>query len=360
MEKIYVTQPFLAPKDEYQNAFSAIFDSKVLTNQGPKVQELETVLKNFLHADFFHYVSNGTIALQLALKALNITQGEIITTPFSYVATVSSVLWERCTPVFIDIEEENFTINTDLIEEKITEKTAAIMPVHVFGYACNVEKLQKISQKYNIPVIYDAAHAFGSVYCNKHLVTYGDISTCSFHATKLFHTVEGGACIAKNKEISDKLELIKRFGHIGDTHYTLGINAKQSEFHAAAGIVNFTYLPQIIEKRKLLSKLYDSELNNIISRPKVQKDLEYNYAYYPVLFKNEQDLLKVFAELEQNNIYARRYFYPSLNTLPYIKNANKCPTAENISLRIACLPLFFALTEENVQKICKTIKKVLI
>ena len=210
---ITVTKPYLPPKDEYLNYVSEIFDRGILTNQGANVRALEAKLSAFLRTEKFHYVTNGTIALQLALKALGIEDGEVITTPFSYVATTSSILWERCTPVFVDIEPDNFTIDPTKIEAAITPKTRAIMPVHVFGYACDVDAIQKIADKHNLKVVYDAAHAFASEYKGKSLATYGDISTLSFHATKLFHTIEGGACIVRDKSVSDKLELIKRFGH---------------------------------------------------------------------------------------------------------------------------------------------------
>ena len=246
----YVTKSFMPSFEEYTNILKTVWDSGVLTNQGPCVQRLETQMKDFLNVQNFHYLTNGTIALQLALRALDITEAEIITTPFSYVATTSSILWERCHPVFVDIEKNNFTIDVDKIEAAITSKTKAIMAVHVFGYACDVEKIQAIADKHKLKVIYDGAHAFGSRYKNQSLLSYGDVSTLSFHATKLFHTVEGGACIVKDKDVSNKLELMKKFGHLGDEHLTLGINGKASEFHAAMGIANFPYIDKIIQSRK--------------------------------------------------------------------------------------------------------------
>ncbi len=354
---IYVTKSFLPDIRIYESYVKQIFESCQLTNQGNLLKELESKLSQYLDINNFHYVTNGTIALQIALKALDIEDGEIITTPFSYVATTSAILWERCKPVFVDIEPNNFTIDVEQIESAITEKTKAIMPVHVFGYACNIDEIQKIADKYNIKVIYDAAHCFGSKYKGKSLLGFGDISTCSFHSTKLFHTIEGGACIVKDKTISDKLELIKRFGHQGDEHYCLGINAKQSEFNAAMGLSNLPYIEEIIAKRKYISELYDRELLGYIQRPKQQENLEYNYAYYPVLFKNETELLKVFEELNKEGIYPRRYFYPSLNKLPYLKDKFDCPISEDISSRIACLPLYYELSNDDVIKISKTIRE---
>lgn len=356
---IYVTKSFTPPIDEYIIKVKEIFNRGILTNQGPCVLELEEKLRSFLGVENIHYVTNGTIALQLALAALDIADGEIITTPFSYVATISSILWERCKPVFVDIEPNNFTIDTNKIEALITKNTKAIMAVHVFGYACDIDAISSLANKYNLKVIYDSAHAFGSVYKGRALSSYGDISTLSFHATKLFHTVEGGACIVKDKKISDILELKKRFGHNKDDHFILGINGKQSEFHAAMGLANFSYISQIIKRRKEISDLYDSLLNKYVQRPKEQKDLQYNYAYYPVVFKSEAELLNVFSILGENDIYPRRYFYPTLNKLPYV-TGEPCPVSEDISLRIACLPLYPDLTDEEVKKISDLIIKALL
>lgn len=352
---IYVTKSFLPPIDDYNHLIEQIWKRGILTNQGPYVQELQQKLKPYLNIKNFHYVTNGTVALQLALSALDINEGEIITTPFSYVATTNSIMWQRCKPVFVDIEPDNFTIDANKIEAAITPKTKAIMPVHVFGYACNIEEIQKIADKHNLKVIYDAAHAFASKYKGKSLLSFGDVSTCSFHATKLFHTIEGGACIANDDMISDKLELQKRFGQDHDALLCLGINAKQSEFHAAMGLAIFPYLNEIISKRKHISDLYDNMLNGIIQRPKQQKDLEYNYAYYPVMFKNETELLKVFDALHQNDIFPRRYFWPSLNTLPYLEKTQSCPISEDICSRIACLPLYPDLCDEDVKKISQIV-----
>lgn len=333
---------------------SDIFDRGILTNQGPNVQEFEQTMRKFLGVEHFHYVTNGTIALQLALRALGITEGEVITTPFSYVATVSSILWERCTPVFVDIEPDNFTIDVTKIEEAITPRTKAIMPVHVFGYACDVDAIESIAKKHDLKVIYDAAHTFGSFYKGRALCSYGDISTLSFHATKLFHTIEGGGIVVSNDDLSRRVDLVKRFGHEGDLHFMLGINAKQDEFNAAMGIVNFRYLEKIISLRKEICKLYDELLDGKLGRPKSQKFLEYNYAYYPILFKSESQLIAILNSLSKLMVFPRRYFYPSLNNLPYIKG-EKCPVSEDISSRIICLPLYVGLEKSDVEFIAKNI-----
>lgn len=353
---IYVTKSFLPPVKLYKKYIDNIWKTNQITNQGPLLKELENKLKKYLDVKYLHFLSNGTVALQLALDALNIKNGEIITTPFSYVATTSSILWERCSPVFVDIEPDNFTIDVSQIEKKITKKTKAILAVHVFGYACDVDGIQKIAKKYNLKVIYDGAHAFGSKYEGKSLLDYGDITTCSFHATKLFHTVEGGCCITKDKKTSDKLELAKRFGHNYDRHLQIGINAKNSEFHAAMGLANFLFIDEIINERKKISKLYDKLLPEI-QKPKKQENLEYNYAYYPVIFKNEKQLLNVISRLNKENIFPRRYFYPSLNNLPYMAKKQSCRISEDIAKRICCLPLYCGLKEKEIRKISGEVKR---
>ena len=356
-KKIFVTKTFLPPLKKYQHYLKKIWKNNQLTNQGPLLKEFEIKLKKYLNVPYLHFVTNGTLALQIALKALNIEEGEVITTPFSYVATISSILWERCQPVFVDIRPDSFCLDPEKIEEKITKKTKAIMPVHVFGLPCAVEKIEKIAQKYHLKVIYDAAHAFGVFYKGKSLLNYGDISVGSFHATKIFHTIEGGCLITKNKKISDAIDLIKRFGHYGDIHYRLGINAKASEFQAAMGLCNLDYIDENIEKRKKVFDFYNQFLDSKFQRPPIPKDIRYNYNYYPILFESESKLLKAIKSLNKKNIYPRRYFYPSLNTLPYLKNAQKCPIAEDISKRILCLPLSENLEIEVLERIIKIINQ---
>ena len=353
---IYVTKSFMPPIEEYEKYLEHIYASGILTNQGPLVKEFEKKMSEFLGVDNFQYVTNGTIALQLAISALGIDSGEIITTPFSYVATITSILWQRCKPVFVDIEPDNFTIDVNKIEKAITKETKAILPVHVFGYACDVEKIQEIADNHNLKVIYDGAHAFASKYKGKSLLSYGDITTCSFHATKLFHTIEGGACIIRDKAIADKLDLQKRFGHQYDEYKCVGINGKQSEFNAAMGLANFPYIGHCIRERKRISTLYNSLLNGYVVKPKIQNELEYNYAYYPVIFKTEKELLNVFSSLNTQGIYPRRYFYPSLNMLNYLSKYKCCPISENITKRIACLPLYPDLKDKDIVKISEFIR----
>jgi len=358
MERIDVTKTYLPPFEEYVEYLKQIWDSAWLTNQGRFLREFEQKTADYLNVRNLQLLSNGTSALQLALRAVGATHGEVITTSFSYVATTSAILWEHCTPVFVDIEPSTFCIDPDKIEVAITGKTKAILAVHVFGFPCDVEKIEAIAKKHNLTVIYDGAHAFGAKYKGTSLLDYGDISVCSFHATKLFHTVEGGCTITKDKALYEKIELMKHFGHHGDEHYMVGINAKASELHAAMGLANLSHIDEIIAARKKATELYDKYLPEKLQRPKVPADVQRNYAYYPVLFESEAQLHKVFAVLNAKNIFPRRYFYPSLNLLPYIQHAAVCPVSEGISLRIACLPLFVGLREETITEIAKIIRDI--
>lgn len=355
---INVTKSFLPPIEEYKNLLNGIWERAHLTNHGPLVNELEQKLKKYLQVPHFYFLNNGTIAIQIAIKALELS-GEIITTPFSYVATTSSIVWENCEPVFVDIDSTNLTIDATKIESAITSKTSAILATHVYGIPCNVELIEAIAQKHNLKVIYDAAHAFGVAYKGKGLLNYGDVSTLSFHATKLFHTVEGGGVTATNADVAHRLSYHRNFGHkTPESFYGVGINGKNSEFHAAMGLCVFPYMDKIIDDRKKISEAYDSLLfakNNGLSKPKVDEHTTYNYAYYPILFKDELQLLKVKDALATQQIFARRYFNPSLNTLEYLSKKFNCPVSESASQRVLCLPLYVGLEMENVEKISSII-----
>ena len=235
---INVTRSFMPPFEEYKKYLEKIWNSRYLTNEGPLLNELSKKLEKYLGIENIELVTNGTIAIQLAIEALGIKDCEIITTPFTFVSTMTSIIWQHCTPVFVDINKYTLCIDVSKIEEKITSKTKAIIAVHVFGYPCDIEKIEKVAQKYNLKVIYDGAHCFGSRYKNRSLLSYGDITTCSFHATKLFHTIEGGACISSKKEVSDKIKSIKNFGSVDGKYKNVGINAKMTEFNAAMGLAN--------------------------------------------------------------------------------------------------------------------------
>lgn len=357
---IYVTQSFLPPIEEYQTRVKEIWASGHLTNHGTNILELESSLRQHLEQEHLWAVSNGTLALQIAFKALSLT-GEVITTPFSYVATVSSLVWEGLTPVFIDIQPTDFCIDAAKIEAAITENTSAILATHVYGHPCDVVAIQAIADKHGLKVIYDAAHAFGIKIDGKSILDYGDISTLSFHATKVFHSAEGGGVVTPHKLIADKLAYLRNFGHNGEEQFWgVGINAKVSELHAAMGNCVLPYMESIIENRKRVSKKYDSHLLGLSGayRYTVPSSVEYNYSYYPFLLDSEQLLVSVKKALNDTNIFPRRYFYPSLNKLPYVNHVNM-PIAESISSRMLCLPLFTELADNDVDRICHIIKDTL-
>lgn len=352
MKRINVTKTFLPPQAKYQKYLDRIWESGQVTNQGSLLIEFQEKIKKFLSITDFHFVSNGTMALQVALKTLDINKGEVITTPFTYVATTSAIMWQQCKPVFVDIKPDTLCIDASKIEERITKKTKAILAVHVFGNPCEVEKIEAIARKHNLKVIYDAAHAFGVTYKGKSLFDRGDISVASFHATKLFHTIEGGGLVVRDKKVSNNVEFSKRFGHHGDEHYMLGINAKASELQAAMGLTNLPYVPSIIKQRKKLSEHYDKYLGDRFEKPKMRKNTLRNYAYYPVIAKTEDELLDTIKKLELANIFPRRYFFPSLNTLPYIGRKQPCPVSEDVSRRVMCLPLYPELNVADIKRIC--------
>lgn len=353
---IPVTKPFSPPIEEYQELLQGIWDRNWFTNNGPLVQQLEQELKDYLNIPNLLYVSNGTIALQIAIKALGLTK-EIITTPFSYVATTSSIVWEGCTPVFVDIDPHTFNIDPTKIEGAITNNTEAILATHCFGNPCDIEAIDVIAKKHGLKVIYDAAHCFGTEYKGKSIFTYGDISTTSFHATKLYHTIEGGAVFTANTESSKRIALLRNFGHNGLHLYDgYGINGKNSEFHAAMGLLNLRYIDEVLVQRK---KDYN-EYKQALDCPKIKlqtisQSTNYNYSYFPLVFESNKVLLRILHVLEQEQIFPRRYFYPSLNSLDYVKG--DAPISEDTSDRILCLPLFFNMEVNVIERISNIILK---
>lgn len=356
---IPVTKPFLPPQQVYQSYLDGIWKRQWLTNMGPLANDLELKLKEFLKLDHLLFVTNGTVALQMAIKALDL-KGEIITTPFSFVATVSSIVWENCTPVFVDIDENSLNIDANKIEAAITENTSAILATHVYGNPCDVEKIEEIAKKHDLKVIYDAAHAFGVEVNGKSIFEFGDISTCSLHATKLYHSGEGGLIITKDSELLKKLASIRNFGFDGPENFAeLGLNGKNSEFHAAMGLTNLRYIDAIYKRRKELTERYDEKLQNLKARrPVWHQDSENNFAYYPIVFENEELMLKCIEHLKKHEIFTRRYFYPSLATsLPYVEKQN-LPITEDIASRVLCLPLYYDLTLEEVDMISRHLLRI--
>lgn len=349
--RINVTKTFLPPLEEYSAQVKRAFDNEWLTNRGELVQELEAKLKEYLEIDNILITNNGTIPIQIALKLLG-GSGEIITTPFSYVATTSAIVWENCTPVFVDIHAEYLTIDESKIEAAITDKTTCILATHVFGNPCNIEAIEAIAEKHKLKVIYDAAHCFGVKYKGKSIFSYGDVSTCSFHATKLFHTGEGGAIFCNDPELRHKIYFSHNFGHKGPVDFFgLGINGKISELQAAMGLAVFPYLGHIITSREQLVHRYMDNLSNVNGTfMKMRDHVKWNCSYLPLILKSESQVIQVLEWLRQMNVFPRRYFYPSLNTISYVANT-PCVISESVSSRVICLPLYADLSLSVVDQV---------
>jgi dTDP-4-amino-4,6-dideoxygalactose transaminase len=354
---IYVTRSFLPPRAEYDAWLDKVYESHVLTNNGPIHKLLEETLQARFNVPYLRLMANGTLALQLAIRALGV-KGKVITTPFSYVATTSAILWEGCEPVFVDIDPRTCCIDPALIEAAITPDTTAILATHVYGIPCDVEAIDAIAKRYGLKVIYDAAHAFDVNYKGKSILAYGDASTLSFHATKLFHTVEGGAVVLHDEASTHRLRLLRSFGHIGDEHFTLGMNAKMSELHAAMGMAVLPHVSRLVAERRAITARYLERFRSLpVEMPRFPDDPDFNFGYLPVVFPSgrrqslQDELIKV-------NVYSRRYFFPSLNELPYV-HYSSCPISENMAERVLCLPLYPELPIAVVDRICDVVEKTL-
>jgi len=336
-----------------------IWDRAWLTNHGPLISELEDKLNSYLGTKHVLALNNGTIALQIAIKALEL-KGEIITTPFSFVATTTSILWENCKPVFVDVERKTLNIDPAGIEAAITGQTSAILATHVYGNPCDIEGIEHIAKKHGLKVIYDAAHCFGTQYKGKSVFCYGDVSTTSFHATKLFHTTEGGAVFTPQESLYKKMSLLRNFGFTSPTTFNgIGINGKNSEFHAAMGLCVLESIDSILQRRKEQYLRYENNLKGWLEFVTIQKHTVFNHAYLPVFFESEEQLLNVVTSLNNHYVYPRRYFYPSLNTLDYIGTQYQCPVSEEMAKRVLTLPLFHDLKNEDIDLICKVIRESL-
>ena len=352
---IYVTMPTLAPLEEVNELMKGIWESGIMTHNGPLVQRFEKEVCEYLKVPNMVSCCNGTIALQMAIKALGKT-GEIITTPFTFIATVSSIMWEHCTPVFVDIDPETLDIDPTKIEEKITCHTVAIMPVHVFGDNCDFEAIEAVAKAHNLPVIYDACHSVGSTYKGESVFKQGTISVTSFHATKMLNTAEGGGVFTLDKEIDEKLRRIRFFGF--ENHAEIvedGFNGKMTEAHAAIGIANLRYLDKALADRKEKYGRYKEILgqNQEVSFQKITTGC--NYSYFPAIFKDEETALKVVEALGKENIFPRRYFYPSVNTFTKLVPYVRMPKSEDIASRILCLPLHIRMTMSEIEEIAELV-----
>jgi len=349
---IPVTKTFFPPLEDYQIQVQRIWNNQWLTNNGELFKELSIKLKQYLGVNNILPMTNGTLPIQIALKIVG-GNSEIITTPFSYVATTSSIVWENCTPVFVDIDPDHLTIDETKIEAAITSKTTAILATHVYGNPCNVEAIDKIARKHNLKVIYDAAHCFGVEYKGKSIFNYGDISTCSFHATKIFHTGEGGALFCNDTELFHQLFYSHNFGHNGpEKYYGLGINAKMSELQAAMGLSVLPHINTIFKERKRVCDYYDNTLSfNHFKKIKIRENTKWNHSYYPIIFNSVELLVNALEKLATENIFPRRYFYPSLEELPYVNSELKCTVAKDIAVRVICLPLYTSIKNSDLNRI---------
>ena len=355
---IPVTKPFLPPKKSLDDYVEDIYSREWLTNDGPLVRELESKVPHHLGSRKMSFVTNGTIALQLALRALQV-KGAVITTPFSYVATTTSILWENCTPIFVDIESDSFNIDPKKIEAVITENTSAILATHCFGLACDIQEIQNIADRHNLVVIYDASHCFGATYQGQSIFNFGDVSTCSFHATKLFHTVEGGG-VFMDETTRKKVSLLRNFGHDGPERFTgIGINGKNSELHAAMGLSVLPHMNAILNQRKRINSKYFALLSGNENVTLIDPQTEgWNWAYCPLVFQSEEACLSVKENLEKNGVSPRRYFYPSLEVL-HGKFDEHCPNSRNTASRILCMPSFHELEMTDIERICSIISTTL-
>lgn len=352
---LQVTRSYLPSKEKYKRYIDQIYDSAWLTNRGELLLELEQRLQQYLGVKHLILVANGSLALQIAYKALNLT-GEAITTPFSFAATASTLAWEGIKPVFADIDPNTFNLDPAKIESLITAKTSALVPVHVFGNPCEVEAIQAIADKHNLKIVYDAAHAFGSEYKGESVLNYGDISTLSFHATKLFHTIEGGAVITNDDAIAKKVRLLINFGITGPTSIEgLGTNAKMNEFEAAMGLCVLDEIETIKAGRQQVWQNYQQALQDKLQFQQWNPHGANNHAYAPVLFASEAQLLSAEAKLKENGIVPRRYFYPSLDSLEYLQSEQTCEVSRDIASRILCLPMYPGLAKEEQYRITKAL-----
>ncbi len=355
--------PFLKPNlpdlGAYTKYLEQIWQTAQLTNNGSLLVALENQLKAYLGVKYLRIVSSGTMALQIAIQALDL-KGEVITTPFSHLSTTNALLWQQCTPRFVDIEEKTFCIDAGKIEAAITAKTTAILATHVYGYPCHTERIEAIARKHKLKVLYDGAQAFGVKQNGQSIFISGDVSIVSFNATKIFHTVEGGAIITTNRELDVKCNEIRYFGLSREVPSRVGINGKNSEFHAAMGLCNLKLVNGYIDRQRDLYVRYKSGLANLPLRfPEYKSEVDYNFSYFPIIFDSEGQAEQVKNELHRTGIGVKKYFSPALNKLPYIISGN-CPVAETISGRVLCLPLYYDLSPEDIEKIVTLIAKRLL
>lgn len=368
---ITVTSPLLPPLDEFIPYLQQIWDSRWITNNGNFHQQLERALTDYLGVEYLSLFTNGTLPLITALQALGITEGEVITTPYSFVATSHSIWWNKLKPVFVDVLPENGNIDPTKIEAAITDRTVAIMPVHVYGCPCDVEAIDAIAKRHNLKVIYDAAHAFGVKYKGRSVLEWGDVSTLSFHATKVYNTVEGGAMVVHSAEMKYDVDNLKNFGFRGETTVVApGINSKMDEVRAAYGLLNLRYVDAAIATRKRVAEKYVDALKDVkgieLFPYEINPTFKWNYAYFPILVTDEYRMTRdaLYEFMKTQNVLGRRYFYPLITDFePYTNSpgATKAnlPVANRLASQVICLPIHHALTDEDVERVLKYIKSVI-
>lgn len=365
-KKIYVTQPALPPLEEFIPYLEKIWDNKWLTNNGPFHQQFEKELADYLGVKHISVFSNGTLALITALQALRIT-GEVITTPYSFVATTHSLWWNNIKPVFVDVDDKYFNLDPKKIEAAITPQTTAIMPVHVYGNPCDVEEIQRIADIYGLRIIYDAAHTFGVRKDGQSILNWGDLSILSFHATKVYNTIEGGAIICQDEKTKQRIDLLKNFGFRDEvTVIEPGINAKMNELQAAYGSLQLKYVDSYIAKRKEIYDLYISLLKDVkgITTIREMDNVDHTYAYFPILVNTLEYGIsrdELYYKLQEHDIMGRRYFYPLISDFPTYKGlpsakADNLPIATKVAKEVICLPIYPNLELSDVEKICNVIK----
>lgn len=358
---LFVTQPALPPLEEFAELLKEVWDNKILTNNGPFHQKFEKELAEYLGIKYISLFSNGTMALITALQALKIT-GEVITTPFSFVATTHSLWWNNIKPVFADIDPNTFNLDPQKVEAAITPMTTAIMPVHVYGNPCNFERFQQIADTYGLKLIYDAAHAFGVQVNGKSVLNFGDLSILSFHATKVFNTIEGGAIICHDAKTKKRIDFLKNFGFADEvTVIEPGINAKMNELQAAYGLLQLKYINENIAKRKTVAEMYRKEFFHVpgIGYLNDMESVAHSYSYFPILIDEKiygESRDELYEKLKRNNIYGRRYFYPLISQFPSYRGlssakSSNLPVAEQVAEQVICLPIYPTLTEEEQQSI---------
>lgn len=360
LPNIPVTRPVLPSLEAYIDRLREAWSRHQLTNGGPFVVALEEELRRYLGVRHVLFVSNGTIAIQLLVKALDL-RAEVVTTPFSYVATTSALVWEGCRPRFADIEPDTLTVDPGLVEEGLRAGARGVLATHVYGNPCDVEALEDLGHRYGVPILYDAAHAFGVEFRGRPLPGWGTASTLSFHATKLFHTIEGGAVVTDDDALAERVRSMRGFGHDGPERYAgLGINGKNSEIHAAMGLSLLPMVPQLLARRRAIAARYQERLEQVrpdLIRPRVRAGALPNHAYYPVVMKEEAMVLETMAALSKQGIGTRRYFYPSLTDLPYVGDPG-CPVSRDVAARVLCLPMYADLRPDEVDVVCDALERL--